>query len=801
MFKNYLIIGLRHLVRPKLFSAINVLCLGIGICFTMLIAAYVINEKQVNAGLSAAGDQYILKSKWKQENSGLDITTIAPLARALKESYPDLVENYYRYNPVTNVVSAGDNHYKEEISIGDTTLVSMYGFKLLYGNSRQAFANNNSAVITEDLATRLFGSPDAINKTITITTTTSQTQDYLVSGVLKQIPKNSVTHIISPTGYSVFLPFKGSRYFQVNDLEESWANTYVLGMIRLRPGVKPEQLAKPAADLVANRADASIKGNIKVELAPVRSYYLKDNNAAVERMITTLLFVAGFILLMAVINFVNISIGTSSYRLKEIGLRKVFGSERKQLIFQYLTESMALTIAAGVLSVFFYQLLLPYFGQVMNTTLPSVWQFTPGEILLLTALILSTGFVAGIYPAFVLSASNTVAAIKGKMNTAKSALVFRRTLLVVQFTLAIIVFISAVNISRQVNYCFTRDLGYDKERLMAVYAFPKQWDSAGVLKMEAIRDAFKQLPGVKNASLAFEVPDRKPPVSYDLVPEGSDARPVYIPGIAADANYAATFGLTLKEGSFFKTDGGYTPRQLVLNESAVKALGLTGPVTGKKIRLPSANVVFTVAGVIKDYHYSTFQETAGPVVFAQVMDTKNYRFLTVKLQGGDIARSISLLKNKWQSMARKAPFDFFFMDDKFQLLYQSELQLQRAARMATVLMIIIVLTGIFGIVTFTLVKRTREIAVRKVLGAGAGNIISLFLKDYALLLLIANIIAWPLAFRITGKWLENYVYRIEQSWSSFLAVALVTFAAALLCISFQCYRAALANPVKNLRTE
>lgn len=801
MLRNHFIIAIRHLTRHKLFSSINILCLSIGITFTMLIGAYVINEKNVNANIKDVNNQYIIKSKWKQENLGLDITTLAPLAKAMKENYPTLVDGYYRYNPVTNVVSAGNNHFKEDISIGDTSFVSMYGFKLLYGNPNKAFKDNNSAVITETLAQKLFGKKDALNKIITITNTTGNTQDYLVSAVLQTLPANSVTNIISGDGYNVFLPSEGNHYFQLSDQMESWANIYIVCMIKLKPGILPADLVKPFEQMINNRASTNIKGNLKVELAPVKDYYLQNNNGAVQKMITTLSFIAGFILLMAIINFININIGTSSYRLKEIGLRKVFGSAKKQLVIQYITESLVLTFAAAFLSLFLYELLLPLFNQVMNTSLTSFWRFDCTKILFLLVLVMAVGILSGIYPAFVLSSSNTINAIKGKMSFAKSGLVLRKTLLVIQFTLAIVVFINALNISRQVSYFFTKDLGYSKDQVLVVSAIPKQWDSAGVLRMETIRNEFIQTPSVKTATLSFEVPDRKPPNSYDLLAESSATnQPINVPSMAADENYASTFQLSMKEGVFFNTKGGYTPAQLVLNEAAVKALGLSSPI-GKKIKIPSAGATLTVVGIVKDYNYSSLQERVGPVAFVQVKDVKGYRYLSVKIATTDISKSIAMLKSKWQAMSPNSPFEYFFMDEKFQSLYQAELQLQKAARIATWLTLIIVFMGIFGVVAFTLTKRTKEIAMRKVLGADAKNIIILFISDYAILILIANLIAWPLAFSITNKWLENYACRIEQSWSTFVFVGAITFIAAFILITVQCYKTALANPVKSLRTE
>jgi putative ABC transport system permease protein len=797
MLKNYITIAVRHLTRHKLFSLINMFCVAIGITFSLLIGSYITHEKSINSGLRNVSNQYMLKSNWKEKDLGLDITVPGMAARAIKEAYPNLVANYYRYNPVTNVVSAGDKHFKEDIAIGDTTLVSMYGFKVLYGNKEKVFKDNSSAVITETLAMKLFGQKDAVGKTITITNTIGPTQDYTVSAVLETIPYNSVINVVG-NGYAVFVPTVGNRYYAGGDSMLDWVNVYIVGMIELQPGVKPSDLAKPFAQLIASQAPAAIKDKLEITLAPISSYYLENNNGAVQKIIVTLSAIAFFILLMAIINFVNINIGTSSYRIKEIGLRKVFGSARLQLVAQYITESLLLTLIAAGLSLLFYELLRPVFNDVLQTDLTPAWQFGSSIILFLVVLVLSVGLIAGIYPAFVLSSFNVIHAVKGKMKTAKGGLVLRKSLLVIQFAISIVVFICAMNVSRQVNYVFHKDIGYDKDQVMVITAFPKQWDSVGVLKMEAIRNELMSVPSVRSASLAFEVPERKPPGSVPLLPVPSKGtQPINIPTIGADEKYASTFGLRVTDGNFFNQTH-FAGGEIVLNETAVKVLGLEKPV-GKTVH--GAGFSMVVAGVVKDFNYSSLQQKIEPVAFIHVKDNRSYRFLSLKLNTADMSRTITAIREKWKALSPNAPFEYTFMDEKFKSLYAAELKLKKASGMATALTVIIVLMGVFGVVAFTLTKRIKEIAMRKVLGADIKNIIHLFIKDYALLILLANIIAWPVAYMITGKWLDNYAYRINQDVQSYLVVTGFTFATAFLLIAAQCFKVASSNPVKSLRTE
>jgi putative ABC transport system permease protein len=802
MLKNYHIIAVRHLLRHKLFSVINICCLALGITFSLIIGVYVLNQYNINASLKNVNNQYIVKSNWKVKEMGLDITTFGPLAKTLKEEYPTLVANYYRYNPVTNVVAAGDKYFKEDIAIGDTTFISMYGFPVLYGDTRHPFADDNSAVITETMAMKLFGEKNAVNKTISILTTHGgEKQLYKVTAVLKDIPYNSVTHLIGST-YTVFVPTTGNRYYLGGDPAQDWNGVYEISMIELQPGKSPNDLAGPINQVLAKYTAADVHKNVTIDLAPVKDYYLRDHHGAASRMIMILSVAALFILLMAVINFVNINIGTSSYRLKEIGLRKVFGGAKGQLIVQFMMEAMLLTMIAAILSLIAYQLLRPVFSQVLNTQLESLFQFGTSAFLYLFALVFVTGFIAGIYPAFVLSSAQIIAAVKGKINTARGSLTLRKTMLTVQFTLAIIVFISALTVSNQVRYIFTKDVGYNKEQVLVITAFPKQWDSAGINKMMDIRNALLQVPAVAAASLAFEIPDRKPPNSMTMQPVNNIGSMVLVTSCGIDEHYAATFGLKVLSGSCFTQTGGHIPNQVVLNESAVKALGLTvESAINSQIKTSLTGSALTVAGVVKDFNYSNLLEPIGPLAFFHVRDAQSYRYLSLKLHTANMPETVKRIHQKWKEVSPGAPFEYTFMDEKFQSLYASELQLKKAAGIATVLNLVIVFLGIFGVVTFTLMKRTREIAVRKVLGASIRTIILLFVKDYAWLMLVANGIAWPVAYLITNQWLQGYAYRIKPDISPYLIVCLSVFIASFLMIALQTMKAGLANPVKSLRAE
>ncbi|MCW5911671.1 MAG: ABC transporter permease [Cyclobacteriaceae bacterium] len=338
MLKNYFVVGLRHVTKHKLFSMLNIFCLAIGITVSLLMGAYVLNESSVNSTLKNADAQYLVKSKWKSENMGMEIATFSPLAKTLKEEYPHLVENYYRFDPVTAIVSVEDKHFRVGIAIGDTTFISMYGFRILHGSQNGAFVNNQSAVVTESFAEQFFGKKDVVDELITVQTRDGRSLEFIISAVLADLPyNNSITNF---TGrYQVFLPMDNNQYFQYGDKGDRWNNIYMVNMVELKEGITPADVAEPLEQVLAKYQPTHTRENLKVELDGIKGYYLKKNSGAVQKMIITLLFIAAFILLMTIINFINIHIGTSSYRLKEIGLRKVFGGAKLQLIVQHLVES------------------------------------------------------------------------------------------------------------------------------------------------------------------------------------------------------------------------------------------------------------------------------------------------------------------------------------------------------------------------------------------------------------------------------------------------------------------------------
>ncbi len=800
MIKNYFKLAWRNITKHRFYAFVNAAGLFAGITFALLIGAYVWGELQVNRNLKNADRQYFLKSEWKDPNMGVDIATLGPIAKRLKEDYPDLVKNYYRWDGITSVVSKGDKHLRENIQLGDSTLLSMYGFKLQDGDVATALVQPFSVVITKDMAEKYFGKTDVVGETINIQSFSGARKDFAITGVLKEIPDNSVTHLNEANLNTFFIPTNTYTYFGRADFDV-WTNIYVPSYIELQKGVAPASLDKAISQLIQTNASDGIKQNLKIQAVPVMDYYLQKDNAVVKRMLYALSFVGFFILLMAVVNFINIAISSSGNRMKEIGVRKVLGGLRSQLIFQFLTESFILVLIAIALALVVYPFARPLFAEMVGKSIPSLLSFPLYFVFIPITLILFTGLLAGLYPAFVLSSINTVNSLKGKLNTVKENVLLRKSLVGFQFAIALVVLIAAAIVTQQVSYFFSQSLGYNKEYVVASQV-PRDWSPAGVRKMETIRNEFATIPQVSSVTLSYDIPNGSfggPPV-YKAGTDSTQA--IAMQSLITDENYLSTYGIRLNNGEFFdsrKLDSG----KVVLNKKAVAALGYksSSDAIGKQLRIPGDPTTFTVKGVTNDFHLGSMQQAIQPTVFFNVTNSVVHRYLSFKLKPGNVSTAIEAIQKKWATLLPGSSFEYSFMDDTLKKLYAAELQLKKAAYAATLLSFIIVLLGVLGLISLSVHKRVKEIGIRKVLGASVSNIMLLFVKEFVIIILTAAVIACPVAWWAMNNWLNNYAYHITISLLPFVLSIIFLAVITLLLIGFQTIKAAIANPVKSLRTE
>jgi ABC-type antimicrobial peptide transport system permease subunit len=797
MFKNYLKLAWRNIVKNRFYSTVNIIGLSTGIAFTMLIGAYVWSELQVNNSLKNADRQYIIESKWKDPNQGFYLATLGPLAKALQENYPNLVANYYRFDGITSNVSKGEKSFRENIQIGDSTLLTMYDFPLLYGDPRTALEKPFTAVITADKARKYFGTTDVIGQTITIESFSGTKHDFSISGVLAELPNNSVTALIDNHPGDLYVAANNLNFFGRN---MDWQNPFIVNYIELKKGVSPAALVKPIQQLLKQNGPP-FTADLTPQLVSLNDFYLNSNNGLIKKMLFALSGIALFILIMAVINFINMSVSRSTARMKEIGIRKVMGGLKRQLIMQFLTESVITVFMATLVAFVLFMLTQNLFSSILIHAIPSLCSFPFYFVLFPALFVLVIGCIAGIYPAFVLSSLRSVESLKGKPSVKENVLM-RKSLVGLQFAIATIAFTGAIIISQQINHFLRSDLGYNKDCIISAQ-LPRDWTKAGVHKMENIRNQLAGLPMVNKVSLSYEIPDGGNRGSVPLYKPGTDSSTaIAAQVITTDENYLKVYQIPLQAGSFFEGHGSDSGR-IVLNEAAVQALGWKSKTDaiGRQIRIPGDPTVFTIKGVTNNFHFGSMQQKVAPMAFFNVEFATFYRFMSIKLKPGNIAASLEAVQKKWSALMPGAPFEYKFMDDTVAGLYKSELQLKKASYTATILALIIVLLGVVGLVSLNIQKRTKEIGIRKVLGSSVSGIISLFIREFLIVIVAGGLIACPLTYIIMHNWLQEYAYRIDITAMPFIISIACLGCITVLLICIQTIKAAIANPVKSLRIE
>jgi len=678
----------------------------------------------------------------------------------------------------------------------------MYGFSLLTGDVKTALVNPYNVVITKEIANKYFAKTDVVGETISIQSFSGSKHDFVITGVLNDMPENSVTHLNDANNNTFFIPVNTFAYFGRNDFD-SWTNLYIPSYIELQPNVSLQAVQTAIDKLVQQNAPVIIRESFKVQPILLTDYYLQKNNGLVKRMLYTLSFSGLFILMMAIVNFINMAVSSSSARVREIGVRKVMGGIRSQIIFQFLAESFLLVLIATLLAFVAYPIVRPLFQQLIGKAIPALSAFPIYFIGLPALFVAIIGLLAGLYPAFVLSAVKSADAVKGKLKSVKEAVLLRKSLVGFQFCIAIVVMVAAFIITRQLDHFFDGQmLGYNKEFVVSSQV-PRDWTPAGVSKMETIRNEFATLPQVSSASLSYEIPNGNNGADVPVYKMGEDstkASPMQV--LVADEKYTGTYQIPLKAGNFL-TDNGSDSGKIVMNEKAIAVLGFADAAVaiGQQVRIPGDPTIFTIKGVISDFHFGSMQQNIAPMFFFNVQFVPNYRFLSFKIKPGNITASIEAIQKMWRVLMPGSSFEYQFMDDTLKNLYATELQLKKAAYTATILSLVIVLLGVLGLISLSIHKRVKEISVRKVLGASVPNITMIFVKDFMLVVVASALIACPVAYYIMHAWLNNYASRVSITAMQFFwpvtALGLVT----LVLIALQTLKAATANPMKHLRSE
>lgn len=788
MFKNFFNIAFRNLRRNKSFSAINIFGLAIGMASAILILLWIQNEMNHDRFHQKIDRIYVMNNR-DHFSGKLQVWPITPkiLGPTLKTDYPE-VEDFARVNNANFLLTVGDKHFNVRGNFTDSGFLKMFSFPLLKGNAATAFRENYHIVITQKLAKKLFENEDAMGKTIRL----DSNANFVVSGVLKDLPNNTAFD------FEYLLPWSYMKTIGYDD--SYWGNNSVYTYVLLKPGVSEAAFDAKIKDITINHTKDGDKSTTQVFTQPLKDAWLYSNSengkyvgGRIER-VKTFAIIAAFILLIACINFMNLSTARSEKRAKEVGVRKVVGAQKVSLIAQFIGESIILAFLSGIIAIILVQLVLPSFNQLVQKDLfidYSNFQFW----LFAISFILFTGFMAGSYPAFFLSSFQPVKVLKGTFKSVNAAISPRKVLVVLQFTFAIGLIICTIIVTRQIKYGEERDSGYSKDKL--VYSFlqgdiNKHYD---LIKNELL-----------NSGAAVAVTKSMSPIStrysdsWGFKWEGStatDEKTDFI-RMTSDADFIKTMGVKLIAGRDIDIKNYPTDSTAVLlNETAVKAMRFKSPV-GQIIR--EGDTKWNVVGVVKDFIYESPYEKISPLIIfgpSSYFGVMHYKLNPANSTEKDLA----LAKDIFKKYNSQYPFEYHFIDEDYAKKFDEEKRTGTLAALFAGLTIFISCLGLFGLATYMAENRIKEIGVRKVLGASVTSITTLLSKDFLKLVIISFIIAAPIAWWAMNKWLQSYTYRISIEWWVFALAGLLSILIAIITVSYQAIKAAMANPVKSLRTE
>ena len=800
MLSNYFKVMIRNIAKQKFNSAINILGLTVGITFALLIGIFVWGELQVNKDLKDVNRLFLLETQHQSGESSMPPFFVpALLGPQAVEQYPEVFEKQYRFRDRSITISKGEKHFRLQCMIGDSTFFEMFGFPVLYGEPNLALSKPNNIVITEKVARQFFDRADVVGETLTLNTEVSGHKEYAITAVLSDLQrKNSVSDFMNSDA-QIFLSQENRSDFNLG-FQDEW-NTSIITYIKTSTTASVAEATAMLNQILKKDAPESISENKTIKLDPLSDYYLITNHGSVQKLIVSLTLIMVFIILLAIVNFINISIASSFPRLKEVGVRKVIGGRKIQVVVQFLLESIVHAIFSGFFSLFLYQALRGYFGELLAVSLPSLAELNFKFWIALVASVLLVGVLAGSYPSFYLSGTHTIESLKGKFKSVKGTILFSRGLIAVQFLIAIFIFTASLIMSEQVSYVMKADLGYEKSLVMVVSSLPRVWSDEGLNQMDVAKGEFMKLSKIEAVALSWGAPNFTFfPYSAKINHIGSPLDQGVLTTMApSDEDYARVFGLDMLDGSFFFGDTEtYQPNRIVINRTAQNMLSAQ---VGDKVRIQYSDKEFTIVGIVKDFNYESLHEPVKPVAFTHTRDFGAFRYFSFKLNAVDITESVKEIENVWRNVFPNEPFVYGFTDERLAHIYQTELQLKKASVIGSIIILVIILTGVLGLVSLSVTKRSKEIGIRKVLGATASNILALISGEYAKLLIMAFFIGVPLSYAFGSRWLSNFAYHIDLRWWMFTIPVVFLFLITLLMVSAQSLKSALSKPVDSLRDE
>jgi len=810
MFRNYFKTAFRNLAKRKGFSAINIIGLACGIASCLLIVFYVLNELKydqyntkvdriyrIDGDLKFGGHHFILAQ------------TPDGLGAALKKEFPQ-VEQYVRFRDHGGVLvkKGNENVLENRVILADSTLFDVFTLPMLAGDPHSALKEPHSVVITKTAADKYFKNiavQNVVGKYLTI----NDTGNYKITGVIKDVPQESHFH------YDLFI----SIYGQLSPFEiDQWASNNFNTYIVLKNGSDVKNMGGLLDDFVMDRVEPLFKSwNLTREqfkkqgdylhytLMPLSKIHLYsdktgelENNGSIQ-YVYIFSTIAFFILLIACVNFMNLSTARSAGRAMEVGVRKVLGSTHKNLVFQFLTESLVITFLSTILAIAIAALLLPYFNEISGKAISLNSFFSPWIIPALLVVVFVVGIMSGIYPALYMSSFKPIRVLKGKLAGGMKTGWLRSTLVVFQFSISIFLIIGTLVIYLQLNFIRNKDVGYDRDQVIVLNNTDALGNAASVFKKEVVN-----MPGVKSATMTGFLPTSAwrsdSPVFPEAVADSKSAISTQIWDV--DEDYIPTLGMKIIEGRNFSKDFLTDSSALIVNESFAKLIGFKDPVSKPVYfmdNFPVQDFVkYNIVGVVKNFNFNSLHAAVSPLVMKLHPQRGS---IAIRINTSHSDKVISSIESLYKSLAPAQPFNYSFMDADFNKIYSSEQKMGDLSLTFSALAILIACLGLFGLISFAAEQRTKEIGIRKVLGASVSGIVSLLSKDFLLMVCAAIIIASPLAWYFMNNWLADFAYRIQIKWWYFFIAGAIAIVVAMATVSFQAVKAATANPVKNLRTE
>ncbi len=808
MIKNYLRVALRNLRNYKAFSFINIVGLAVGIACCISIMLFVRDELSYDRQNEFA-DQIYRPTVLGTVN-GHDIKaalSCAPMGPSVYHDFPE-VAAYARLHKAGFPVMRYENKTfsEERFFWADSTLFNVFTLPFVEGNPKTALTQPNTVIITESTAHKYFGNENPVGKILNM----DKQNDYMVTGVIKEVPRNSHFHPdfigslttlqdsrnpnwLSNNYYTYFLLRKGTNPADFERKLNEEFRTHAGPQLKAVTGISLDQFLS-----AGNRYGYMLQPLTSIHLSSHLDYEIEPNSNIYYVYMFSAIAVA--ILLIACINFVNLATARSEKRAKEVGIRKTLGSPRLHLVGQFMAESVLMSGVAVVVAVGIVEILLPLFNDLSHKEMSLDLSSNPFSIPLLFCLAILVGVIAGSYPAFYLSSFRPIDVLKSETKKGGRKSFLRNGLVVFQFAISIVLFIGTFVIYAQLKYVQTKDLGFDKEETVVINRTDDLFN-----QIKSFEDELRANGDVVSATNSNAIPGNQGGDSAFWL-EGTRAEKLEdLQTMFCDFNFSKTYGLQMADGRFFSKEHPSDTTAIVVNQEVERAFGVKD-ILGRYLVLPGETKAgerrFEIIGVVKDFNYQSLHDPIRPIVI-RLLPENGYagRFVTVRLGSGDHLSAISFIEKVWKKYAGNEGFSYNFLDDNLQSLYAADQRTSEIAGAFSVLAIIIACLGLLGLAAFITEQRTKEIGIRKVLGASVPEVIALLSAQFAKWVLIANVIAWPLAYYVMNNWLKNFAYRIDISLWIFIASGSLAFIVALLTVSSHAIKAATANPVESLRYE